>query len=81
MEQYKHGTGTTLHKTAVDWRNAMISAAEQVGEIRYERKGRHFVRKATGMGGVAGYLRSAETMCPAEFHALVRKVYRSALMS
>jgi hypothetical protein len=64
-----------------DTRDAVIAAAESIGEITFEWNGRHLVRKPSGKGGMAGYFRSMEITQPAEFQALVRRTFHYALDS
>ena len=79
--RHKRDTSALPDEPAVVLRDAMISAAESAGDITHEWKGRHLVRKWTGKGGLAGYLRSMEIICPAEFRAFVRRVFRHVLTS
>jgi hypothetical protein len=81
VERHKRNTGALPDELAVRLRDALIGAAEELGDITHEWKGRHLVRKWTGKGGLAGYFRSIEIICPAEFHDLVRRVFRLVLTS
>jgi len=60
-------------------RDLVIRAAEQSGECAYEWDGRHFVRKWTGEGGVAGYLRTMDREDPAGFRNIFRTTRRNAM--
>lgn len=82
VEKYKLNTGTLPDKpAAVSLWDLLIRVAEEHGDITYEWKGRHLVRKPSGEGGLAGYLRSMDIICRAEFRALVRRVFRRVLTS
>ena len=81
VERHEPNTGALPDELAVRLWDGLIGAAEKLGDVTHEWKGRHLVRKWTGKGGVAGYLRSTEIVCPAEFRDLVRRVFRHVLGS
>ena len=65
VEKYKLNTGTLPDKPAAvsSLGRLLIRVAEELGDITYEWKGRHLVRKPSGEGGLAGYLRSMDIIC------------------
>ncbi len=81
MKQSEPNQGAAPDTTKMSLTDAIIEVAEGLGDITYEWKGRHLVRKWTGEGGLAGFYRSMEVMFPAEFRAKVQRMYRHALMS